>query len=111
MSRRKRNEDLLILGTDDLARAVCRRLDAGGMIGQPAVTIDCEQLNALSISRGTTRIVVAESDPVDRHELATALIDCKLRGVAVENADSFHERVTGKLWVKRLDSDWWIYSN
>jgi len=111
MSRRKHDQDLLILGSDDLARAVCRRLDAGGMIGQDAVTIDCKQLNALSISRGTTRIVVAESDPVDRHELATALIDCKLRGVAVENADSFHERVTGKLWVKSLDSDWWIYSN
>jgi hypothetical protein len=111
MSRRKRDEDLLILGTDDLARAVCRRLDDGGMIGQPAVTIDCAELNALSLSRRTTRIVVADSDPMDRHELATALIDCKLRGVAVENADSFHERVTGKLWVKRLDSDWWIYSN
>jgi exopolysaccharide biosynthesis polyprenyl glycosylphosphotransferase len=111
MWRRKREEDLLILGTDDLARDVCRRLAAGGMVGQSEVTIDCGQLNALSIEKGTTRIVVAESDPLDRHQLATALIDCKLRGVAVEEAGSFHERLTRKLWVKRLSSDWWMYSD
>jgi exopolysaccharide biosynthesis polyprenyl glycosylphosphotransferase len=111
MRRRQRDEGLLILGTDDLARDLCRGLAEGGMVGQGEVTIDCEQLNALSIENGTTRIVVAESDPLDRHQLATALIDCKLRGVAVEEAGSFHERLTGKLWVKRLSSDWWIYSD
>ena len=36
--------------------------------------------------------------------LATALIDCKLRGVAVEEAASFHEKLTGKLWVKSVES-------
>ena len=55
--------------------------------------------------------MVAESDPSDRHQLATSLIDCKLRGVAVEEAGSFHERLTGKLWVKRLRPDWWMYSD
>ena len=109
--RRKRNEGLLILGTGDLARDLCRRLAEGGMTGQGEVTIDCGQINALSIEKGTTRIVIAESDPLDRHDLATALIDCKLRGVAVEKAASFHERLTGKLWVKRLSADWWIYSD
>jgi exopolysaccharide biosynthesis polyprenyl glycosylphosphotransferase len=111
MRLRQRDEGLLILGTDDLARDLCRGLAEGGMVGQGEVTIDCEQLNALSIENGTTRIVVAESDPSDRHQLATALIDCKLRGVAVEEAGSFHERLTGKLWVKTLSSDWWIYSD
>jgi sugar transferase (PEP-CTERM system associated) len=111
MRRRKRDEGLLILGTDDLARDLYRRLAEGGMVGQGAVMIDCEQINALSIEKGTTRIVVGESDPSDRHQLATALIDCKLRGVAVEEARSFHERLTRKLSVKRLSSDWWIYSD
>ena len=111
LRRRKRVEGLLILGTDDLARDLYRRLAEGGMVGQGEVTIDCEQINALSIERGTTRIVVGESDPLDRHQLATALIDCKLRGVTVEEARTFHERLTGKLWVKSLSSDWWMYSD
>jgi exopolysaccharide biosynthesis polyprenyl glycosylphosphotransferase len=111
MRRRKREECLLILGTDDLARDLCRRLAEGGMAEQGEVAIDCEQLNALSIEKGATRIIVAESDPLDRQQLATALIDCKLRGVAVEEASSFHERLTRKLWVKTLNSDWWIYSD
>lgn len=111
MRRRKREERLLVLGTDDLARDLGRRLAESGMVGQGEVTIDCEQLNALSIERQTTRIVVAESDPLDRHQLATSLIDCKLRGVAVEEAGSFHEKLTGKLWVKTLSPNWWMYSN
>jgi exopolysaccharide biosynthesis polyprenyl glycosylphosphotransferase len=48
---------------------------------------------------------------MDRQMLATALIDCKLRGVAVEEASSFHEKLTRKLWVKKLNPDWWIYSD
>jgi len=111
MRRRKREERLLVLGTDDLARDLGRRLAESGMVGQGEVTIDCEQLNALSIERQTTRIVVAESDPLDRQQLATSLIDCKLRGVAVEEAGSFHEKLTGKLWVKTLSPNWWMYSN
>jgi len=110
MQHRKRDAGLLILGTNDLARDLCRRLSERGMIRQGQVTIDCEQLNALSIEKGTTRIIVAESDLSDRHQLATALIDCKLRGVAVEEANSFHERLTQKLWVKDLSPDWWMYS-
>jgi len=111
MRLRKRDEGLLILGTDDLARDLCRRLSAAGMVAQGEVKIDCEHLNALSIEKGTTRIVVAESDPLDRHQLATSLIECKLRGVAVEEGRSFHEKLTGKLWVKRLSPNWWMYSN
>jgi exopolysaccharide biosynthesis polyprenyl glycosylphosphotransferase len=111
MRRRKQDEGVMILGTDDLARDLRHRLTKKGMVGQGEVTIDWEQLNALSIEKGTTRIVVAESDPLDRHEMATALIDCKLRGLAVEGAGSFHERLTGKLWVNKLSSDWWIYSD
>jgi len=111
MRRRKRDEGLLILGTDDLARDLCRRLAERGIVGQGEVTIACEHLNTLSIEKGTTRIVVAESNPLDCPQLAASLIDCKLRGVVVEEAGSFHERLTGKLWVKRLSPDWWIYSD
>src|ERR1700733_10685919 len=110
MQHRKRDEGLLILGTDDLARDLSRRAAERGMVEQGQITIDCGQLNALSIEKGTTRIVIAESDPLDRHQLATALIDCKLRGVTVEEAGSYHERLTRKLWVKNLSSDWWMYS-
>ena len=110
MQHRKRDEGLLILGTDDLARDLSRRAAERGMVEQGQITIDCGQLNALSIEKGTTRIVLAESDPLDRHQLATALIDCKLRGVTVEEAGSYHERLTRKLWVKNLSSDWWMYS-
>jgi exopolysaccharide biosynthesis polyprenyl glycosylphosphotransferase len=109
--RQKRSEGLMILGMDPLALDLCRRAAADGMVGYGEETIDCHEINALSIERGSTRIVVAESDPLDRQQLATALIDCKLRGVAVEEAGSFHEKLTRKLWVKKLSSDWWIYSD
>jgi exopolysaccharide biosynthesis polyprenyl glycosylphosphotransferase len=111
MRRRKRDEGVMILGTDDLARDLCRRLAEKGMARQGEVTIGWEQLNALSIEKGTTRIVVAESDPLDRYQLPAALIDCKLRGVTVEGAGSFHERLTGKVWINKLSSDWWIHSD
>jgi exopolysaccharide biosynthesis polyprenyl glycosylphosphotransferase len=111
MRRRKRDQGLLIVGADDLARDLCRRLAEMGMIAQGQSTIACEHLNALSIEKGTTRIIVAESNPADCAGLATSLIDCKLRGVAVEEAASFHERLTGKLWVKHLRRDWWMYSD
>jgi exopolysaccharide biosynthesis polyprenyl glycosylphosphotransferase len=109
--RLKRDEGLMILGMDPLALDLCRRAAADGMVGYGEETIDCHEINALSIERGSTRIVVAESDPLDRQQLATALIDCKLRGVAVEEAGSFHEKLTRKLWVKKLSPDWWIYSD
>jgi exopolysaccharide biosynthesis polyprenyl glycosylphosphotransferase len=111
LRRRKRDEGILILGKDDLASDLCRRASDGGMVDQGPETIDCHEINALSIERGSTRIVVAESDPLDSNQLATALIDCKLRGVAVEAAGSFHERLTRKLWVKKLSSDWWMFSD
>jgi exopolysaccharide biosynthesis polyprenyl glycosylphosphotransferase len=111
MRRRKKDEGLLILGTDDLARDLSRRAAGRGMVAQGEDTIDCYELNALSIEKGTTRIVLAESDPLDRQQLATALIDCKLRGVTVEEAGSYRERLTRKLWVKKLNSDWWMYSD
>jgi hypothetical protein len=109
--RRQSDKGLMILGMDPLALDLCRRAAAEGMVGYGEETIDCDEINALSIERGCTRIVVAESDPMDRLQLATALIDCKLRGVAVEEAGSFHERLTRKLWVKELNPDWWIYSD
>jgi exopolysaccharide biosynthesis polyprenyl glycosylphosphotransferase len=111
--KRRRNPDkgLMILGMDPLALDLCRRASAEGMVVYGEETIDCDEINALSIERGCTRIVVAESDPLDRLQLATALIDCKLRGVAVEEAGSFHERLTRKLWVKELNPDWWIFSD
>ena len=112
LRRQKREEGLMILGKDDLAKDLCRRAAAGGMVDQGVEeSIDCHEINALSIEKGTTRIVVAESDPLDRYMLATALIDCKLRGVTVEEAGSFHEKLTRKLWIKRLNPEWWIYSD
>jgi exopolysaccharide biosynthesis polyprenyl glycosylphosphotransferase len=111
MRRRKKDEGLLILGMDDLARDLSRRAAGRGMVAQGEDTIDCYELNALSIEKGTTRIVLTESDPRDRQRLATELIDCKLRGVVVEEACSYHERLTRKLWVKELNPDWWMYSD
>jgi exopolysaccharide biosynthesis polyprenyl glycosylphosphotransferase len=111
LRRRKLDEGLMILGMDPLALDLCRRAAEDGLVGYGEETIDCHEINALSIERHSTRIVVAESDPLDRQQLATALIDCKLRGVSVEEAGSFHEKLTRKLWVKKLSSDWWIYSD
>jgi exopolysaccharide biosynthesis polyprenyl glycosylphosphotransferase len=46
-----------------------------------------------------------------REKLASALLDRRLRGLAVNDAVDFYEQLSGKLWVEALNPEWFIYTN
>lgn len=105
--RRTLVESLLIVGTDELATDLCRELGAAPV----CVSVNCDELRNLADREGISRIVVAQPDGPDRQRLVDSLIDCKLRGVAIEDAVAFYERLTGKIWVKELQPEWLVYSD
>jgi sugar transferase (PEP-CTERM system associated) len=122
-------ERVLILGTEsnaiEIAREALDRPEQGykivGFVGDEpelvgkslinptvlGVTGDLEEI----VSRyNISRIVVAINDRRGRMPLGP-LVDLKLRdGVAIEELDSFYERLTGKVHTKMLRPSWLIFS-
>src|SRR5262249_54215923 len=57
-------------------------------------------------------IVLADAEGLGaRDDVASALIDCKLRGVKIETAVESFERRTQKIWLKGLSPEWLILAN
>lgn len=71
--------------------------------GPPAMTLDPVQLKNLVRQESISRIVVLESDLEAREELASALLECRLLGVRVEDAVELYQRLHGKIWLEALD--------
>jgi sugar transferase (PEP-CTERM system associated) len=74
----------------------------------PGSTIDCRNLRELAIESGITTIVIAEPDFQNRAGVAEALLDCKLRGLKVENAIDCYERYIRKIWLAGIRPAWLI---
>lgn len=126
---RKMVENLLILGTGDLARkfyaelarsqeraaAADRVIAEAGVAGDPTadsgLSIHYSELRQFTLRHGIRRIVVAEPNGGDDTELAAALLDCKLRGLEVEQAVNSYEKLSGKIWLEALPPQWLIYSH
>lgn len=66
-------------------------------------SIDPAEILQLVRDQGITRIVVAEADVGRRREIAAALLECRLLGVAVEDAVDLYQRLHGKLWLEAID--------
>lgn len=109
-------DGVLILGRGSLAAKLCleflsgqQALGAGGVRrldprkGTRGQAIDPAELKRLVREEGITRIVVAEPDVESRRELTGALLECRLLGVAVEDAVDLYQRLHGKLWIEALD--------
>jgi exopolysaccharide biosynthesis polyprenyl glycosylphosphotransferase len=107
---------VLILGREDLASKLF--VDLAERRGhrtvsaqrQPGITVDPVQLKQLVRQQGITRIVVAEPDVEAREEITTALLECRLLGVAVEDAVELYQRTHGKLWLEALDPGRLVFS-
>jgi lipopolysaccharide/colanic/teichoic acid biosynthesis glycosyltransferase len=103
-----RRERLLILGTGPLAAAVRREVDSGraGRFEVVAVLADDREadvdLARLVADRAIDRIVVGVRER--RGRLLHGLVACRLAGVAVERAEEFYERSTGKVPTDSLTS-------
>ena len=118
---------IVIIGTgqlaSDIAREVEGRSDSGykvlGFIGggEPSfnpkgapVYHAIEDLHDFLFSEKISRIVVA---PDDRrgHIPVHMLIQCKMRGIAIDQGVTFYERISGKILVERVDPSWIFFSD
>lgn len=128
VKRKKIVEGLLIVGTGDLAAKLYNELvhgkrendieafitspsSNGNKIADPSTTIPYSELKALTLRDGISRIVVAEPYAQRSEELTATLIDCKLRGLVIEEAVDSYERLNGKIWLEGLRPEWLIHSD
>ena len=122
-------ERVLILGTDsnaiDLARETLERPEQGykivGFVGDdpklvgqslinPRVLGLTEDVQEIVNRHHVSRIVLAINERRGRMPLQS-LVEMKLRdGLAIEEADSFYERLTGKISTGTLRPSWLIFS-
>jgi sugar transferase (PEP-CTERM system associated) len=119
-------ERILIVGTGELVGKLCQALANGGAPTQediasgvlsfhenPAgtgVNADCARLDEIVARGEISRIVIAEQDAQSRAKLAGALLDARLRGVAVSDGVDFYEERFGKIWIDALSSEWIVYT-
>ena len=126
--KRRLGRSILILGTSNmarkLARAILDRSDLGiriaGFIGEdprlvgkslvnPTVLGTISDLGTIVAKEKIDEIVVAM--PESRGTMpVTELLDLKIRGVAIEDASTLYERITGKIAVDDLRPSWLIFS-
>ncbi len=123
---RRVGERTLILGRGELAAKLQHELTNGSRpheIEDPTTPSAAEQkradggarseldrLREVVLREGICRIVLAAPDAPVRRELAAALVECRLRGVEVEDAATFYERLHGKVWLEAVHPEWLIYS-
>jgi sugar transferase (PEP-CTERM system associated) len=126
---RPTRSNLLILGTGrlarDLAKEVLRHPELGikvkGFIDDdpalqgvsivnPSVIGYCQDLPGLMTNYKIDRIVVAMQDRRGKLPIKD-LLDFKIRGIHIEDATSFYERVTGKIALENLKPSWMIFNS
>lgn len=111
-------DECLILGRPEKAARFFQELmlGNGGRVlpindgtGDATGLVDYGRVQQLAAQGELSLIVVA--DATQSHpELQSLLLDCKLRGLSVEDAIDSYERIAGKIWVEGLRPDWVIYS-
>jgi exopolysaccharide biosynthesis polyprenyl glycosylphosphotransferase len=98
---------VVILGARSVARALINAMEASPFRRYTAAAIvddqspECEQLIDTVERLHPDRIIVARSDRRRRVSMAT-LLECKARGVVIEDALDFYERLTGKIAIEAL---------
>ncbi len=121
--------NLLVLGTGNLAREAVREIlkhpDLGikvvGFVGDspelvgvsivnPKVIGLYEDLSDLVAKHKVDRIVVGLQDRRGKLPIKE-LLDFKTRGVAVEEATTFYERVAGKIPIENLKPSWMVFNS
>lgn len=124
------NEKIILLGSGDLSRSICRqieeKIDCGYTIaltvceegsngcvdGIPAIMPDAEGRYGLADKAralGISKIVVALAEKRGRMP-TRELLQCRLEGIEVIDGNTFFEMLTGRLIVKSLNPAWLIFS-
>lgn len=124
-----RPEGVLILGTGStgitLAREVCSRNDlrlnilgfleehsddVAKPLADPGIIGGVDDLNQVVSARKVGRVVLALNDRRGSMPVRD-LLHLKFAGVAVEEAHSLYERITGKIMLDKLSPSWLILSD
>ncbi len=120
--------NLLVLGTGNLAREAVKEILAhpelgirvlgfvgdnpklvGVSIVNPSVIGVYEDLPRLMEKHRVDRIVVGLQDRRGKLPIKE-LLDFKTRGVAIEDATTFYERVAGKIPIENLKPSWMVFN-
>jgi len=128
LSARDLNQNVLIIGTGPLARSIAaeilHRADSGfkvsgfvsgdsNMLGRsivnPRVLGGFEQIEELSAAHRISRIVVAAEERRSAYPLQQ-LLECKMKGILVEDGIEFYEHLTGKIKIEDLHPSALIFS-
>jgi sugar transferase (PEP-CTERM system associated) len=123
------SERILIIGSDqkaiDIARETLARKHLGyRVVGfldddpalqgvslvNPRVIGTTSHACELALQHGATRVVVAAMDYRGRLSM-DSLLQCKTRGVRVQEGSSYYEQLTGKIMIEGLRKSWLIFSD
>jgi sugar transferase (PEP-CTERM system associated) len=129
LGSRTPHTNLLVLGTGNLAREAVREIlrhpelgikvvgfvdDNPELVGvsivNPKVVGLYEDLPKLVADHRIDRIVVGLQDRRGKLPIKE-LLDFKTRGVAVEEATTFYERVAGKIPIENLKPSWMVFNS
>lgn len=127
LRRRMFVQDLVVIGTGELASAIAKEIEGRhnsvyrivAFVGDGSpgynpydapVFKEFEDVkNVLPLS-AIQRVVVAPDDKRGGTPIRT-LLKCKLAGTIVEQGVTFYERITGKIMVEKVDPSWIIFSD
>ncbi len=82
----------------------------GVSIVNPGVVGGYGDITRISQSENIDTIIVALPDRRSKLPMS-ALLDCKLRGVTVEEGETFNERMTGQIPLDHLKPSWMVFSD
>jgi len=123
------DQKIMIIGSGPLAKNIAKeiveRVDTGfkvigfitdnpERVGQklvnPSIINDQSQILDIAIKESVDRIIVALEERRGKFPDAQ-LLECKMRGIAVEEGIEFYERLTGRLQVESLRPSFLIFSD
>jgi sugar transferase (PEP-CTERM system associated) len=129
LDKRTPHTNLLVLGTGNLAREAVREIlrhpelgikvvgfvdDNPQLVGvsivNPKVVGLYEDLPELVANNKVDRIIVGLQDRRGKLPIKE-LLDFKTRGVAIEDATAFYERVAGKIPIENLKPSWMVFNS
>lgn len=122
------SKSVLIIGSGDLAKKIGSQIykdgdyglklvgfidDDPAKLGQsivnPGVIGGYGDIGRIVKSSEVDRIIVALSDRRAKLPMSV-LLDCKLHGITIEEGETFHERMTGKIPLDHLKPSWMVFS-
>jgi sugar transferase (PEP-CTERM system associated) len=129
LKTRQLDQKIMIIGSGPLAKNIAKeiveRVDTGfkvigfitdnpERVGQklvnPSIINDQSQILDIAIKERVDRIIVALEERRGKFPDAQ-LLECKMRGIAVEEGIEFYERLTGRLQVESLRPSFLIFSD